>query len=378
MTSGNANRQPGKRIQRFGRACRGHLSDLSGLIWKIIYETTLTDEQKESARKFGPGYVIFGMIVRAWFDISYFLFMFCLVIGGAGYCGVVLWNDIPIHQAEWLHTDSPLLRPLVLGAYALVILLWVVPHIQLMGFSKLSEEQKFAMQNEARKTLAQIAGGAILLAGLYSSYRTLDVSREDQSADQYIKAVEQLGAIDVGGKPKMEVRTGGIYTLGRIAKTTDAEMEPVIEVLTTYLHSHVTRRSAPSTAKTVPKDVEAILFVLGRQLPYALQLQRLDLRNAEFSAGDFSDADFYGSDLRGADLVGADLSGANLTGVDLRSARSEGTNLKGVDLRKTRVDQKQIDVSIGDNSTQLPAGIVKPLKWPKAYAQVAAIAGSKP
>jgi len=81
---------------------------------------------------------------------------------------------------------------LLLSAMALVIV-WVVPKIQVSGL-KADGLDRFEQENEARKTLATIVGGAAVIATIYSTTMTLDATREGQLTDRYAKAVEQLGA----------------------------------------------------------------------------------------------------------------------------------------------------------------------------------------
>ena len=58
-----------------------------------------------------------------------------------------------------------------------------------------------------------------MLAGLYSSVQTFNLSRDGQITDRFTKAIEQLGATvsgpDGNPKPKLEVRLGAIYALER-------------------------------------------------------------------------------------------------------------------------------------------------------------------
>ncbi len=62
----------------------------------------------------------------------------------------------------------------------LIMAVWLVPQWQVQSYSeslaeeeKLSSERLLTLKNEYRTTLAQIAGGAALLVGLYFTYRRL-------------------------------------------------------------------------------------------------------------------------------------------------------------------------------------------------------------
>ena len=113
---------------------------------------------------------------------------------------------------------------------------WEVAHVQ-----KLKPIEQFNSENEARKTLAQILGGIVVLAGGFTAWRNLKLAQEGQITDRYTKAIEQLGAVDASGNKKLEVRLGGIYALERIAKDSKRDHWPIMEVLCTYV-----RENAPN------------------------------------------------------------------------------------------------------------------------------------
>lgn len=98
----------------------------------------------------------------------------------------------------------------VLGA----LVIWFVPKWQVRGVSV----SRFELENEARRTVAQIVGGLALLGGLYFTSETLRVGQQGQITDRFTKAISQLGELDAKGGKKLEVRLGGIYALERIAK----------------------------------------------------------------------------------------------------------------------------------------------------------------
>src|SRR5262249_25666548 len=110
----------------------------------------------------------------------------------------------------------------------------------------------FDRENEARKTLATIIGGIALFLGLFGTWQNLKVaqeststaqkalmvSQEGQITDRFAKAIEQLGATDQKGEPKLDVRLGAIYSLERISNDSERDHWPIIEVLCTYVREH--------------------------------------------------------------------------------------------------------------------------------------------
>jgi len=140
---------------------------------------------------------------------------------------------------EIAHKTRPLgwtAGAIILAALVIVIL-WKVPQWQVGHYSGLTSSQWFDHVNEARKTLATILGGLVLLAGAYFTWRNIKltqesvataqkglmVSQEGQITDRFTKAIEQLGAGDASGKEKLEVRLGGIYALERIANQSERD-----------------------------------------------------------------------------------------------------------------------------------------------------------
>lgn len=320
--------------------------------------------------------------------------------------------------------------PLAVAALViLVLILWKVPQWQVGRVNRLSSKERFDRVNEARKTLATILGGVLLLAGFFgtwqnikvaqeaasTSQKALQVSQEGQITDRFTKAIEQLGATDASGKPKLEIRLGGIYALERIANDSERDHWPIMEVLCTYVRENSPQKQQSPTGKerkarepaqenqasaSLPHpraDIQAILTVLGRRnhkyetKDKYLDLHLTDLRGAVLFHADLSEADLIradleladliranlfhadllGADLSGADLSGADLSGADLGGADLGGAALSGAHLDGADLlgddlsRNFTLTQPQLDEAKGDASTKLPAGLHMPDRWKK-------------
>jgi len=267
----------------------------------------------------------------------------------------------------------------VFAAIGIILILWLVPKWQLSDLQT-SETQPASyrllpdslkaqaptspqsippkelreLENELRKTLAQILAGVFVLIGLYFGWRRIEVAqeqvvvaqeqvgvaREEQITERFTRAVEQLG------NEKLEIRLGGIYALERIAKDSVADHWTIVEVLTAYVRENApviprrTSEEAPGEAAASPEesdperdvlarprtDIQAILTVLGRRPNRETEKEgsHLDLR-----ATDLSEADLSKANLRKADLSGADLSGAlHLTKQQIKSAiRNEETKL---------------------------------------------------
>ena len=228
-----------------------------------------------------------------------------------------------------------------------------------------------------------IVGGSALLFGLYFTARNLQVSQEGQITERFTRAIDQLGS------DKIEIRLGGIYALERIARDSERDHWPIMEVLTAYVREHAPWRleesqtrgddgaeekpeedsNAEPESTDVPHpdpDVQAIMTVIGRRTHYwgqgeteLLDLRGIDLRGADLrkanlvganlSGANFSRAEFRGADLVGANLVGANLSGtilweANLSRAQLHGANLSGANLVGADLSEVNQEPSSLRI----------------------------------
>jgi hypothetical protein len=227
------------------------------------------------------------------------------------------------------------------------------------------------LENDARTTLIQGLGGAVLLIGLYLTFRNLQLTQDKQITEHYTRAVEQLGS------DKLEVRLGAIYTLERIARGSERDHSPIMEILTTYIREHAPNREGESLPLALPPalDITTILTVLERrnrtyeQKGHMLNLgwtnlfgvtllgahlERVSFHGACMEKAlllgtHFERANFVGACLREADLSSAHLEGAqfvaaklekvrlvnaHLEGAHLRGARLEGANLRGAFLER--------------------------------------------
>ena len=259
----------------------------------------------------------------------------------------------------------------------------------------------------------QTLGGILLLGGLFFTYQTIQVTRDGQITERFTRAIDQLGS------EQLDVRLGGIYSLERIAKESETDHGPIMEVLTAYLRERAPwpprtdfvalGLQAPADAAIdtirVRTDVQAAVTVIGRRDVTKdtdrLLLIAVDLRHADISGANLSGANLFAADPSGADLSQADLSqadlsqadlsaallshanlsgallseanlsGAHLSQADLSKADLSGADLAGADLsgadlsRVNGLTQTQIDSSTTSSETKLPPGFkASPRKGP--------------
>jgi hypothetical protein len=107
------------------------------------------------------------------------------------------------------------------------------------------------LENDARTALLQAVGGLALLIGLYFTARTWRTTQEGQITDRFTKAIDQLGKT---GPENMAFRLGGIYALERIAKDSERNHWPIMEVLTAYVREKAPWPATKSLADDLSSD----------------------------------------------------------------------------------------------------------------------------
>jgi Pentapeptide repeats (8 copies) len=180
------------------------------------------------------------------------------------------------------------------------------------------------------------AGAATAQSGGES--QELHLSREGQITDRFTKAIDQLDY-----EKSLEVRLGAIYALERIARDSERDHWPIMEVLTAYVRQHAAWKEEPQEEKQEGQfkppapDIRAILTVLGRRTRRAedepLDLRATDLRLAHLVGAHLEGAILWGAHLESAHLGGAHLQGANLVYAHLELVHLGGAHLQGAHLR---------------------------------------------
>jgi hypothetical protein len=283
---------------------------------------------------------------------------------------------------------------LVVGVVIMVGIIWKIPQWQAAGWQDQMEPKDLAkLQNDARTTLVQALGGAALLIGLYFTLRNLQLTQDKQITEHYTRAVEQLGS------DKLEVRLGAIYALERIARDSERDHWPIMEILTAYVRENACweeeqprseEESAPSDphprpnkqpSPRFPTDIQAILTVLGRRTRtfgkgeehgldlshtnlsranlWGAQLQRASLWGAQLQRARLGFAQLQGARLGNTHLQGANLTIAQLQGADLGLAQLQGADLRGAQLQ--RADLGFANLEGAENLTVEQLGTVNTL-----------------
>ena len=311
--------------------------------------------------------------------------------------------------ADWLRRNYlSLLKKLAIALCVLIILVIadtsaryladLLPDLALpAGLIGPDELNRRTLANEIFRSHWSVAVGigglvALIFLGVRSMamYKQAAIAEQGQITERFTRAIDQLGAADKNGEPKLEIRLGAIYALERIARDSERDHWTVMEVLTAYVRENTRSKDTepvageepqaeePRPAKNPPRiDIQAILTVLGRRErsqaregDLNLDLTETDLCRANLVEAHLENASLRGAHLEGAYLFEAHLEKAKLFGAHLENAylseaHLEGAYLGRADLRNAYdLTQKQINSARGNKDTKQPASLQMPKNWP--------------
>ena len=270
--------------------------------------------------------------------------------------------------ADWLRRNYlSLLKRLAIALVVLIILVIVdtsaryladlLPDWSLSaGPITEAELNRRTLANEVFRTYWSVAvgiGGLIALIFLgvraMAMHKQAAIAEQGQITERFTRAIDQLGATDEKGKPKLEIRLGAIYALERIARDSERGHWSVMEVLTAYVRENTRSKETepaageepkaeePKPAKNPPRiDIQAILTVLGRR---ERSQAREGNRRLDLSQAHLEKARLDGAHLEEASLIGARLEKANLYGAHLEEAYPVGAHLEKAAGLRCRPDQ---------------------------------------
>lgn len=287
--------------------------------------------------------------------------------------------------------------PYIIGACVVaglvILILWVVPQRQVTAIRGLEKKELFTLENEARRTLAQILAGVFVLFGLYFTARNSEIARDSvertaqigrenlklaqdkESYERFNRAVIQLN------DEKIEVKLLAVYTLEQIAQSQGPQRSACIDLLSAYVRdkagiSNDNLHSA--STRGVPIEIQTILSVLGRaqitakrsdasesregwvvskveqenRVVLSIQEgrttysftdeQRIDLRSTDLRGANLSHAGLSTALLSDSNLSGAFLTSAIVIMADLRMVNFENADLSGTTFLKSNLDKARL------------------------------------
>lgn len=200
----------------------------------------------------------------------------------------------------------------------------------IIGFPMLIWRTRIAdRQTQVAKTQAETA------------LKQAETAEQSLVVDTYMKAIEQLGATDIEGKPLFEVRIGSLHTLERLARTSTDYHAQVMEVLCSYI-----RMRSPTSFPQLPEylaDVQTALNIVGRREKDLDSQMRLDLSESSFDNLSLSHADFSNAILTNSYFREIDLVNVNFQGAILSNCKFDGAKCLGVRFNNASIDKASFD-----------------------------------
>jgi Pentapeptide repeats (8 copies) len=295
-------------------------------------------------------------------------------------------------MASWGNIALITALVLIVGAI-LCAVWWWVPKLQMHGLTFENDKDYAATEDNFRKTVGQVIGGAAVLVGALFAYlqfsqqqdmATREALRQQNTANEQLKtqqdaaarqqeaATKQLAAQQKASEnslkasqnllisnqvskgfeqlagAKIAMRLGGIYALEGVMNTSPEYHQPVLEALCAFVRDGAKDQTGEGPPAT---DIQAAFTVIARRGPGQGSVN-LEAARLPKSASIMGDADLSGANLRGANLSGAalilanlseaNLSGANLSGAKLSFAILRGAKLNGADLSGAKLNGAEL------------------------------------
>jgi len=281
----------------------------------------------------------------------------------------------PASKPVRTNVTDPTWWPWILGGWIFVLLLWLIPHFETGGLD-LTPTNRLLLETQIRDTWAKILWAAVTLAGASVVWRHLNhLSNVVENSSKTLAAAERNAfflaqaaateryarAMSLLADSKMEVRLGAIYALERLARESEKDHAPIMEVLAAVVREHASWQEGEPVPARPPADIQAILTVLGRRhAAFDPEEMRIDLHavalaRAYLPWANFDGAFLYESNLEGALLQNASFKGAWLWKANFKDAVLDGAHMEGADLTGAAyLTTEQLKTVFLDPTTKLP------------------------
>ena len=316
------------------------------------------------------------------------------------------WQDFGIVEDYKERGKLALLKPMYIGLGLIIFVPLVILFFSLLDDIADIPTNKKITQNEVRNLaiafVGSITGIGALFAGYLAILRSEENTRQNEIAneqsktanrqaetaeqglitDRINKAVENLGKSE-NGFPVIEARIGAIYALERIAKDSERDHVPIMELFCAYIRTNSSNDTKDIKTKPLREDIRVILNIIRRRSEWEQGKNRLKtertkkmrlnffncyLKSTELQHANLSNANFYKANLQNAWLNGANLRRVRLLGVNINNAKLTGAKTNGAHARSGNfsgcqtLNQKQIDVMFLGKKVILPEGLIHPQK----------------
>lgn len=282
----------------------------------------------------------------------------------------------------------------------LMTLWWYLPHV-LTANAGLNPAARWMAESALRDSLARVGEAALIFWGAALVWRYLQglgvviersahtlaaAERTTFFAAQAGETQRYAAAMALLASSQMEVRLGGVYALERLARESERDHGPIMEVLAATLRDRAAWIAGETVAAHMPADLQAIATVIGRrQFTFDpseghIDLHATSLARVYLPGANLAGAFLYQANLTGAILQNANLRGARLWNADLTDATLEGAQLQGADLTGVAgLTPPQLKGAQCDGATKFPQHLraIAQAQAEKAGQQTANVAGDK-
>jgi hypothetical protein len=219
-------------------------------------------------------------------------------------------------------------------AVVFILACWHLPKLATRGYKPtgtITSPDENTLQDNYRKTIAQIAGGAALVLVFSWTFikdqETLRLNGVQIVNQQFSDAAKLLANND--GKPaSAESRAAAIYSLENIINSRSEYYDPVTKTLLSLLQSRSDEiQKSKQKGQEIGLDLKAALYVIGR-FPRPKGYLPLDFPGFYLVGGNFSSsvgyerAEFRGAKLHVANFFDAKLVKAKFGGADMADWQS--------------------------------------------------------
>lgn len=217
--------------------------------------------------------------------------------------------------------------------------------------------------------IAALIGFPMLIWRTSIADRQASTAEASHVAETYTKAIEQLGAVNDKGHPKLELRLGALYSLEKIALTNEDYHSQVMEVLCAYVRLNARFNSIEREDESIPaeavfsprEDIQTVMTILGRrnigfdQENARLNLRSVDLEGTDLSGAHLDKAIFEGSHLEHTKFINASLKHcsferANLAYSDLSDCDAFHSNFTDANLKCAKLQNSKFQEVIFDRT----------------------------
>ena len=267
------------------------------------------------------------------------------------------------------------LVPVAIVGLSLLALWWFLPQL-LTGDAKLAPAERLLAQSALRDSFARVGEALLIFWGAMLVWRYLQglgtviensaktlaaAERTTFFAAQAGETQRYAAAMALLASSQLEVRLGGVYALERLARESERDHGPIMEVLAATLRDRASWVVGETVAPHLPADLQAIATVIGRrQVGFDpseghIDLHATALARVYWPGAQLAGAFLYQANLQGAILQNANLRGARLWNADLTDATLEGAQLQGADLTGvTGLTPPQLKGAKCDDATKFP------------------------